>query len=188
MVTLKIESSRVYFEGNTYSVKDQIKDIGGNWDKDRRAWWVGKVKLAAAQKLIESLGSPDGGQVEPKATETPEDRSMKRCLGKVKYKDRTYFVIGASNKTNRMYLTTLDCKIAFWAHTDQCEWLRRYEESHGDRYGKQTYPTVGSIRKFVERNKKEQETIKRGEIPAGYCVDMEDGMVKRRSECDMPSD
>lgn len=57
-LTLTTEASRIYFGGDTYAAKEQIKAIGGHWDADRRAWWVGKGKLADAERLCKSAPEP----------------------------------------------------------------------------------------------------------------------------------
>lgn len=54
-ITIERVGGRVYFGGDTYPAKGQIKGIGGHWDGDRRQWWVGAVKLAAAQQLVAEL-------------------------------------------------------------------------------------------------------------------------------------
>lgn len=63
-ITIRREGQRVYFEGNTFPIKDQIKALGGHWDGDRRAWWVGAKKEAEARALVERLA---GGRTAPEA-------------------------------------------------------------------------------------------------------------------------
>lgn len=57
-ITIQRDGQRVYLIGDTYAAKDKIKSIGGHWDGDRRAWWVGAKKAAEAQALVESLTNP----------------------------------------------------------------------------------------------------------------------------------
>jgi uncharacterized repeat protein (TIGR03803 family) len=45
-IALQTEATRIYLVGDTFAAKDRIKAIGGHWDPDRRAWWIGKGKLA----------------------------------------------------------------------------------------------------------------------------------------------
>lgn len=62
MSSIKIErqGQRVYFMGDTFRAKDRIKSMGGHWDGDRRAWWVGAKKLSEAESLVAELngGAP----------------------------------------------------------------------------------------------------------------------------------
>lgn len=38
--------------GNTYPVKDKIKALGGQWDKDRKLWLVPDSKFQEAERLV----------------------------------------------------------------------------------------------------------------------------------------
>lgn len=38
--------------GNTYPVKEQLKALGGKWDKEAKGWSVPDSKAAEAQKLV----------------------------------------------------------------------------------------------------------------------------------------
>ena len=57
-ITIERVGGRVYFGGDTFAAKSQIKEIGGHWDGARRQWWVGAAKLAAAQELVAELAAP----------------------------------------------------------------------------------------------------------------------------------
>jgi hypothetical protein len=189
-MSIETVGSRLYVTGNTYSIKDRLKAIGCHWDAERKQWWIGKAKQAELSAIVSGVAAQAtaSGYVKP----TAEELSDKPCTGKAEYKGKTYYVIGYSERTGKLHLTTLDCSIDFWASINDVNIVKRYEarEERG-RYGRSTgqyrYQTVGGIRRFIEQSKQDQQVIKSGEIPAGYCVDMEDGMVKRRSECDMPS-
>jgi hypothetical protein len=51
-ITLRDEGKRIYFTGNTFPAKDAIKNIGGKWDADAKAWWIGSAKRAEAVALV----------------------------------------------------------------------------------------------------------------------------------------
>src|SRR5262249_36438862 len=53
-VALIEEKSRIYLTGNTFPIREQIKNLGGHWDGERRAWWVGKGKREAIAALANS--------------------------------------------------------------------------------------------------------------------------------------
>lgn len=38
--------------GNTYPVKDKLKELGAKWDKDNKQWLVPEDKKAEAEKLV----------------------------------------------------------------------------------------------------------------------------------------
>lgn len=188
---MKIETvgARLYVTGNSYDIKDRLRSIGCHWDGERKQWWIGKGKLSSLQSVVGngSQAALTGEYIAP----TPEELSDKPCIGKIEYKRRQYYVVGKSN-SGKLFLTVLDCSMSFWAEESSCKWIKRYEAreergSYGRSTGRYRHQTVGSIRRFVEQAKSADQAIARGEMPEGYCVDMEDGMVKRRSECDMPS-
>ena len=52
--------------GNTYPVKDQIKALGGKWDKDGKCWLVPEEKAAQAQALVSTGAAPKAGHVDGK--------------------------------------------------------------------------------------------------------------------------
>lgn len=47
-IALDRKGRRTYLRGDTFSSKDAIKDAGGHWDADERAWWIGDHKRAEA--------------------------------------------------------------------------------------------------------------------------------------------
>lgn len=152
-MTLTVEKTgrRWYFLGNTYSIKDQLKQEGCKWDPERKAWWTGKQGVA----------DKFSGDIQP--TEKSEDQkreelSSKDCFGKVKYKGKLYYVIGRSG-SGKLHLTVLDCSIDFWATEDSCVWEKRYAaKSHWGGYGRgqvEQYQSVASIRRFIDRTKSE---------------------------------
>jgi hypothetical protein len=151
-ITLEKVESRVYFSGNTYPVKDQIKRLGGHWDGDRKQWWVGAAKADEAANLV--AGIKDA----PAAKTGPADKT--RVHAKVEYKGRTYYVIGES--ADRCRLTVLDGTIDFWADKSACKMLKEYtprEQWDGRHYSGRTemvYTTLGSLRRFVARLKRQE--------------------------------
>lgn len=188
---MSIESigSRLYVTGNTYGIKDRLKAIGCHWDADRKQWWIGKAKQAELAAIVSTVAAQTtaNGYVKP----TADELSSKPCSGKVEYKGKTYYVVGQSDRTGKLHLTVLDCSIEFWADSSACNWVKRYQartQFQGYSRGNvEVAQTVGSIRRFIEQSRRDETAIKSGQIPAGYCVDLEDGCLKRRSECDMPS-
>lgn len=136
--------SRIYITGNTFAIKAQLKSAGCHWDGDRKQWWIGVAKLAAIESLIGGLNGKD-------VTPNKQDLSDRPCSGKVEYKGRTYFVIGRSEKTSKLWLTVLDCSIDFWAAEDQCRWVKTY--SPREFRGRTEQQTVGKLRRFIEESK-----------------------------------
>jgi hypothetical protein len=166
-ITVKKEGTRVYFEGNTFAVKDRIKSIGGRWDGDSKRWWVGAVKLDAATKLAEELSAPvPAAAADAPAGEEGEPDST-RVLGKVKYKGRSFYLLAETADLTRCRIATLKGK-AFWADCSACSLEKRYqprERWNGvrGRGSKQVmvHQTLGSIRSFIA--KQDDPRTRRGE-------------------------
>lgn len=93
MATITIErvGQRIYLRGDTYAAKDQIKGIGGHWDGETRAWWVGMAKAAEARELLERLASQPAAAVESSADDPPARQYL---AGKCQYKGRKAYIAG----------------------------------------------------------------------------------------------
>lgn len=146
-LTIEAVGARLYVSGNSYPVKDRLKSIGCHWDGDRKQWWIGTQKREALESVVSGNGGAEAVE------ETAESRSAKPCYGKAQYKGRTYFIIGRSERTQKLQLTVLDCSIAFWAPMADCTIVKHYEGRTDYRTGRVEYQTVGGIRRFVAREK-----------------------------------
>jgi len=176
-ITLEKEARRVYFIGDTYAIKDDIKALGGHWDPARRAWWVGTGKVAEAEKLISDLTAA------PAATDKSESGDVKKQLpddtkivAKVKYKGKTYYAIWVGETKSGEYkcrLTDLAGTLDFWVHCtrpgesandDVAEVVKRYEPrtvSYGyGRHERTEYQTLGGMRRFVDRLKNDPNSVR----------------------------
>lgn len=173
--------ARIYVTGNTYAVRDQLKSAGCHWDGDRKQWWIGAAKATAISSIVDGIAAAPAPQ---------ENLSERRVFAQVEYKGRKYYVIGENN--DRCRLTVLDGSIDFWTDMAACNLVKTYQPRTmrvGFRGRTETvYTTLGSIRSFIAQRKSDEATLKSGEIPDGWCVDHEDGMVKPRGECDMPAE
>lgn len=185
-VSIEKQGARLYFVGDTYPIKDRIKQLGGHWDGDRKAWWIGATKAEQAQSLVSSSVSSSGASSESKKSGVPEDSKV---VGKAEYKGRTYYVLwmGRCNSgAEKAHLTVLDGSIDFWADLSACNIIKRY--SPREYRGRTEYTTLGGIRNFIERQREGERT---GNIcaecgKAGELVqDLEDGMMKHRHCCDI---
>lgn len=62
MISIQSEGRRHYLVGDTYALRDALRDAGAKWDPDHRAWWTGKKEVAEA--LVARLGAtPDAPTV-----------------------------------------------------------------------------------------------------------------------------
>ncbi len=182
-MTIEKIGRRYYLTGNTYAVRDALKAAGCHWDAERKAWWTSK------QDVAERFGGQDAAPAPAKPSK--DDLAERRCYGKVEYKGRTYYVIGVSERTGKLWLTVLDCSIDFWAPEGLCRWVKRYEvREHTYRgHTSRSYQTLERIREFIESEKRNKaagmpvcaECGRSGEL----VQDLEDGMLKHRHCCDI---
>ena len=56
-ITLRDEGKRLYFTGNTFPAKDQIKALGGRWDAETKAWWIASTQRAEAVALVTEISA-----------------------------------------------------------------------------------------------------------------------------------
>lgn len=148
-ITIERAGARVYLLGDTYPVKDRIKSIGGHWDGEKKAWWVGAAKVADAEKLAGFVTT---------AVETEKKVSDdSKVVAKAKYKGRSYFVLWmgrCKSGDEKAHLTVLDGSIEFWAALSECEITKRYAPR--EYRGRTEYTTLGSLRRFIERVKRDE--------------------------------
>ncbi len=55
MGTTLIINGLVAITGNTYPVKDQLKKLGGIWNKDMKSWMVPVDKEEQAMEIMDSI-------------------------------------------------------------------------------------------------------------------------------------
>lgn len=56
---IKIETrgDRLYFAGNTFAAKEQIKAAGGKWDAAAKQWWMPASQQEQADHLLATIGN-----------------------------------------------------------------------------------------------------------------------------------
>jgi hypothetical protein len=147
---------RIYITGNSFAVKDRLKSAGAHWDRDRRQWWIGLGKESAIASIVQSADEAPAKRDEP----TRDDVHNRPCTGKVEYKGRTYYVVGRSERTGRLWLATLDASIHFWADEAACRWVKHYRprESGYGKWARTEYQTLGSIAKFSAEARQAKES------------------------------
>lgn len=168
-IQLHEEKTRIYLTGDTYGIKDQIKAVGGHWDGDRRAWWVGKGKKAAILDAIEAAKDGAADTDAAPEAEGPGDNAI--VAGKAEYKGKTYYAAGHvyNNSKRRHYLDdrveaittrdgekillySRDGKLKFWANINAVKVTKHYDRPQ----------TIGGLAAFAAKVK-EAETSGKGE-------------------------
>jgi hypothetical protein len=129
MISLQAEGRRLYFAGNTYPVKNQLRALGATWDGARKAWWVGSGKREQAEQLVAKLSAAAGDG------ERAESISLDARViwGRVEMGGHKYYLLaeGTAKSTGKpfMKLAWRDGSKVFWAKEPaSVVVLARYEE------------------------------------------------------------
>lgn len=187
-MTITKEGRRHYISGNTYAIKDELREAGCHWDPERRAWWTSKADVAAR---FASKNSATGER--PQSQESPDSI---RVVGRATYKGRTYYVryIGHTKRGYAARLVTLDGKVDFWAtaaqphelagcsgNGDIAVMVKTYEPR--EYRGRTEYTTLGSIRRFIESRKKHDPEKIGQDLESGYYMYRGEVLASGCSEC-----
>lgn len=202
-VQLVKRGTRYYLVGLPFSAKDAAKDAlgmtGSNFDADAREWWVGAVKAGLAEAFVEKLNdAAKNSEPGVPVKQSPHDI---RLTGKGRYKGVVYYAGAISRDGRRVRLLTLpdaDGKfLDFWADCLDVEEVKRYaprERKVGFRGETVTeYTTLGGIADFIaDQKRKEAAGVPQcaacHKRQTGLIQDLEDGLMKCRGCCDLPSE
>jgi hypothetical protein len=154
-ILVEKQGRRHYIVGNTYPIKDKLRDAGCKWDSDRRAWYTGKADRA--QYIVDNLGSAVASQPAPaKRDDSDAPGRDAKVAGKGKYNGRTYYIAGrvdrgrthwddsveavTSRDGSRMLLLFRDGSRKFWAARDAVQVIKTYQRPQ----------TVGRLQDLAE--------------------------------------
>jgi hypothetical protein len=153
MIRMEKEGRRLYLIGDTFAIKGRIKGMGGHWDGDRRAWWIGVGKQSEVESLLKEIGAgfdlknpvdrairADQLEEAGRSDEAERLRSGKapkedpdniRLTGKGEYKGRSYYLGARTRDGQRVRCLTLpDDKseyLDFWADVQEVRITKTYQ-------------------------------------------------------------
>ncbi len=138
-LSISREGRRSYFVGQTFAVKDALRNAGAHWDADKRAWWIGSKDEAAA--LVQQLAAVAPKTEEQKKAEMLEsDRS--NIIGTATKDGKSYYLVGEGigsrgpwvrlmfrDGSQTFFASRSDVKITkHYQRAQSLEGLRRYAE------------------------------------------------------------
>jgi hypothetical protein len=152
-ITLETVGRRIYLRGDTYSIRDSIRSVGGHWDPDAKAWWLGAGKLAEAQRIVASANESAAGNA-PAQPEAPGDSAI--VAGRGTYRGKAYYLAGrvtrgrtwhddevcpiTSRDGSRVLLYFRDGSRQFWAPTAEVQIAKTYHRPQ----------TIERLQRFAE--------------------------------------
>lgn len=148
-ITLTDAGARIYLTGDTYSIRDRIKRLGGHWDGERRAWWVGRAKRAEAEQLAsQAPAAPTPASDRPAARDQTPDRSA-RVQARARYKGKDYYVLAETRDGGKLLLAARNGAFQFWAAREAAPIVKIYGRVDL-RTGRMEYPTIGGLIRLAE--------------------------------------
>jgi len=165
-MTLTIEKTgrRYYIVGNTYAIKDQLRDAGCKWDGERKAWWTSKRDIA--DKFSGDVAEP----VKTQALDT-------MVSGRATYQGKTYYVVWSGYTRSGEYAVKLcfrDGTKEFWAKdTSAVAVTATYRERR----------TIRSLREYAEQAKRHDPDGIGRSLPDGYYMRNGEVLASGCGEC-----
>jgi len=180
-ITVERVGRRSYLTGNTYPVKDAIRNAGGHWDAERKAWWLGddvKARSIAQQSAGAATTSSNSSGAEAPKREAPGLEAT--VAGRAEYKGKTFYVAGrvirgrthwddqvgevTSRDGSSVLLYFRDGSSSFWAKTADVRVVKSYRKP----------TTIKSLRDFAERAKEARAQGNDDGIPNGATYECEE--------------
>jgi uncharacterized protein YbjT (DUF2867 family) len=161
-ITMQAEGRRIYLLGDTYAVRERLREAGAHWDAERKAWWIGSQGREAMERIVQSApaATPAAGQ---QASQAPRDGEKSVVAGRATYKGRTYYVAGRAIRGRTRYddgveivgtrdgvkvlLYSRDGTMQFWAAREAVQMEKRYDRPQ----------TIAGLRDFARQAKQRRE-------------------------------
>lgn len=137
-ISIETQGRRHYIRGNTFPIKDALRAAGFKWDGDAKAWWTGKLEVAA--KFTESKPAQAESQPSSEASSGGLDTIV---AGRATYKGQTFYSVGrkvrgrthwddtvsavSTSDGAKVLLVFRDGSKTFWAARSEVQIVATYE-------------------------------------------------------------
>lgn len=145
-VTIEKTGRRYYLIGNTFAIKDAIKDAGGHFDGERKAWWLSNA--AEAERLITEASDKSRDTVKAK-NEAGISTDDECIIGRVEYNSKNYYLLYDGHKDGKKIrkLAFTDGSKVFWPKdADNVTIKSKYQNKR----------SIDDLRAFAEKAKSGQ--------------------------------
>jgi hypothetical protein len=171
-IAIETRGRRHYLLGNTYAIKDQLRDSGAKWDPDAKAWWTGKREIAEKFAGSGVAAEPSPGNERP----APGPDAAIVCSGR--YKGRSYYVMGRVARGRSHWddtveaIQTRDGAKVLLAFRDGSRsfWAPRAEVTCGHAYRSGRGSTIGAMNEYIEQRRAEDKGEAECPVCARYCT------------------
>lgn len=167
MLKVEQQGRRHYFMGDTYAIKDRLRDAGAHWDGDRRAWWIGsaakaseivsQLAAAPASTAASSSGPGDRTYVSARATYKGKPAYVAGRVerGRTHHEDRVLPV--TSRDGSKILLYSLDGERQWWAQREEVTFTRHYERPQ----------TIDGLKRYAESMRNAPVTVNGHGVASG---------------------
>jgi hypothetical protein len=124
-VELVERGARLYVAGDTYAIKDRLKEAGCHWDGERRQWWIGKGKRKEIEALLDA---PPPSKAEVAARRLEQDRN--HITGRASFNGHDYYVVGDGHNERGGWVRLMfrDGSKTFYKDVSEVEITKSYEK------------------------------------------------------------
>jgi hypothetical protein len=173
-ITVDKQGRRHYLRGNTYPIRDRLREAGAKWDPEERCWWTGKAETAA--ELIQQAADTEA----PRQQERKAPGMAATVAGRATYKGKSYYLAArvyrqtAYDVDISLVETRDGAKILLYARDGSFQfWADRASVEIGKTYS--TERTIRGLHKYAEQAKQARAAgIERCEC-GGFHDDTSDG-------------
>lgn len=166
-IQIDSQGRRHYLRGNTYPIKDALRDAGCKWDGAEKAWWTGKREVA--ERLLAAAVTAPQVSSAPRSDAGKREETVGKntaVIGRGSYKDQPCLVLwlGATSRGQGAKLAAIDGGRIWWADAALVTITKRYAEREcPGGYGRGTVRepmTFGRLQLLRERSAKERAAEK----------------------------
>lgn len=144
---MKLETNgrRIYFIDFPFATKDAIRAIGGSWDANARAWWIGTAKRPEAEALLQRLTA-----TKDQLNFDVIDPNAALIVSSAKYKGQSYYCTwsGPKEGVQSAWLCFRDGSKKFWAEGPELELGQPYRSKR----------SINDLKAYAERKQREAKT------------------------------
>lgn len=147
MIEIQIDGRRAYVVGQTFNLRNQLREAGCHWDTERRAWWISATKQEVVAQVL--AATPPRSDEERQAELLERDRN--NILGRAEYNGKAYYLVGQGESPTRgawVRLLFRDGSKTFFKSSAEVQITHLYQRPQ----------TLDALREYAARAARERQT------------------------------